>query len=539
MISPISPATPGKYSHLLILLLLMAIGSARVITTYHVFSQTVDEPAHIACGLEWLARGTYTSEVQHPPLARVAAAAGVYLRGAPYDDRVSDKYERGNQILAFKGEYRENLTISRLGILPFFWAASLGVFFWCRRLASPATALLAVLLFTNLPPVLAHAGLATTDMAITATFTWALYTFVVWLESPRKWASIALGFAVALMLLSKLSCLLFFPVAVFAIAVAARIGNPKPDTPLRRSIRPLVIAFVVFAITVWAGYRFSVTVLGETETMQKMLLRAPSSAWLRVVANTPIPAAYLIRGIGAVALHLQKGHITYLFGESRTTGWWYYFPVALAVKTPLGFLVLVFAGFGFAWAAFRRLRDWRPLVPSLVALAVLVACLPSTINIGVRHILPIYPLLAIVAAMAAARMFARRRTALLAVLLIAWMLVSSAAAHPDYLAYFNELGARHPERISLDSDLDWGQDLDRLAAESRARGLDGLAICYFGSADLARPGLPTFKPFKPGEQPGGCLAVSLTMLQHFPQEFAFLTGRPYRLIGRSIRLYCP
>jgi hypothetical protein len=527
-----------RYSQYLLLLILIVIGSVRVISTYRVFSQTYDEPAHIACGLEWLELGTYTCEVQHPPLARVAAAAGMYLRGAHYDGRFSEVWQRGNPILAYRDQDVENLAISRAGVLPFFWLASLGVFFWCRTLAGPATALLAVLLFTNLPPVLAHAGLATTDMAVTATFTWALFAFNWWLESPRVLASLAFGFAAGMMLLSKFSSVLFFPVAAFVIVVLAWIGKPGFAIPLRKWVRPLCITFAALFLTVWAGYRFSVSRVSEGESAQKLLINSPSHSWFRLAADVPLPAGKVVRGIGAVLLHARKGHEGFLLGELRSNGWWYFFPVVMAVKTPLGFLILLLFGFGFAITTFRRAREWRLLALCVVVLAVLASCFPSSINLGVRHILPIYPIMAIIAAMAAAHLFARPWSAAIAVTLIAWVLVSSALAHPDYLAYFNEMGGRHPENILVDSDLDWGQDLRRLATECRARGIDALEIAYFGTADLSRAGLPRYTVFEPGNRPNGCFAVSLSTLEHAPQIFLFLNGRPYRLIGRSIRLYC-
>lgn len=527
------------YSQYFLLLILVAIASARIVSTYHVFTETYDEPVHIACGLELLDKGTYTCEVQHTPLARVAGATGIYLRGAHYDGNFSEPWERGNAILEYRDQDVQNLAVSRAGILPFFWISSLVVFFWCRRLAGPAAALLAVLLFTNLPPILAHAGLATTDMAITATLAWALYAFSRWLEEPGLLASVELGFSAALMLLSKLSCVLFFPVAAFTIIVLAWSGTPGFAVPPRKWIRPVCITSAVVFLIVWGGYRFSVGKVGEGKSVQKALSNTPTSSWLRVAADVPIPAPEFVRGIGAVALHAKVGHEGYLLGETRANGWWYFFPVAAAVKTPLGFLILLLLGYGVAIHSFRSARDWRMLALCAVVLAIFVVCLPASINIGVRHILPIYPFAAIIAAMAAERMFTRPWSAVVAVLLVAWVLISSAAAHPDYLAYFNEMGKQHPEKILVDSDLDWGQDLYRLVAECRARGINALELSYFGRADLARAGLPRYTVFTPGDQPTGCMAVSLTLLKHFPRDFQFLDGRPYRLVGHSIRLYCP
>jgi len=62
-------------------LALVAIAIVRIVATYHDVNQAYDEPAHIACGMEWLDKGTFTMEPQHPPLPRVMAALGPYLAG--------------------------------------------------------------------------------------------------------------------------------------------------------------------------------------------------------------------------------------------------------------------------------------------------------------------------------------------------------------------------------------------------------------------------------------------------------------------------
>ena len=167
---------------------LLLLGTIRIVSTYSVFSYTFDEPAHLACGMEWLDKGVYTWEPQHPPLARVAASLGPYLMGirsqnTPRTDIFSMTYE-GLGVLFNNGRYDEAIGLARLGILPFYWIGCLTVYFWTRRYASRATAVIALFLFSFLPPILAHAGLATTDMACTAFLAAAFFAAVVWMEEP-------------------------------------------------------------------------------------------------------------------------------------------------------------------------------------------------------------------------------------------------------------------------------------------------------------------------------------------------------------------
>ena len=138
--------------------------------------------------MEWLDKGVYRWEPQHPPLARVAAALGPYLSGVrsqntPNVDDFSFSRE-GLSILYHDRRYDRTLMLARLGILPFFWIACGVVYQWGRRYYGAAAAVAAVFLFSFLPPVLAHASVATTDMAFTAFLGAAFLTGMIWLEQP-------------------------------------------------------------------------------------------------------------------------------------------------------------------------------------------------------------------------------------------------------------------------------------------------------------------------------------------------------------------
>src|SRR5688500_13411800 len=144
---------------------LVLLATVRIVTTYTVFNHTFDEPAHIACGLEWLADGVYKWEPQHPPLSRIAAAMGPYLLGTrPQRTPRVDIYsmsKEGVAILYAGHRYDLSLALARLGNLPFFWIACAVVFEWGRRYFSKAVAVAALFLFTFTTPVLAHGALAT------------------------------------------------------------------------------------------------------------------------------------------------------------------------------------------------------------------------------------------------------------------------------------------------------------------------------------------------------------------------------------------
>jgi len=543
----INIGSPQWLTPRLILVACLVIGTVRIVATYQVFTQTWDEPVHVATGMEWLDRGTYTYESLHPPLARIATAIGPRLAGIRSTGY--DLWLEGNSILYAGGQYDRNLALARLGILPFFLIAALVVFAWANRLAGSGTAVVSVILFTTLPPVLGHAGLATTDMAVTATVALACYCAVLWIESPTPTRSVGLGLTTALAVLSKFSALLFLPAAGVAITACRRgekRDEPQPAGARARRTTGIRIAYLSALLTVWAGYRFAVgPLVGASDAVGAQ----PQPGVVDRLARAPVyPAPALFDGVGQLAAKNRHGHKSYLLGEVRSTGWWYFFPVAIAVKTPIAFLLLVLTG---TVAIFRTPPGpprRRLIEPFAIAGAILLVCIPSRINIGLRHVLPIYPFLAITAGFGSVALWRARRSWPLGPTLMAaflgWQLVSSTRVHPDYLAYFNELAGDEPERILVDSDLDDGQDLKRLADTLRARRIPEIWLAYAGSATVAEHGLPPVRWLQPRQPVTGWVAASLYSLKcgslNRPEhdDYAWLERyRPVVRVGTSIRLY--
>ena len=412
-------------------------------------------------------RGTYTFETQHPPLARVAAALGPFLIGARVEGKIEhdslDVPKEGSRLLSRNHQYDLTLALARLGIMPFFWIGCWVVFWWARRLYGVEVGLMALFLFSFLPPVLAHAGLATTDMALAAFIGAAFVTAVLWIEEPTSKRGVLFGACCALALLSKFSSLPFLPAclgcALLLYALQESFDRRAVLPTIRRLLPSFAWAVLTGAVVVWAGFRFSY---------------GPVSP-----GGISVPAPELFTGIHAAVEHNRLGHLTYLLGRHNMKGFWYYYPVVLGVKTPLAFLLLF--GWGVSLSVRKDTRPqhvWQPL--GLVA-GVIAVGLYSRINIGVRHILPIYMGMSVIAAVAAVQLVERFGKsswgkALPAVLLL-WLAGSSLLAHPDYLPYFNELAGGQPEKIVVDSDLDWGQDIKRLAR--RLHELGASEVSFF------------------------------------------------------------
>jgi 4-amino-4-deoxy-L-arabinose transferase-like glycosyltransferase len=591
------------------------LGVLRIASTWTVFSQTADEPAHVAAGFEWLAQKTYKFDQEHPPLARIAFALPSFADGER--GPLAPAKWPGNQLLYRNDRYRTNLAWARAGNLPFFLLALVAVFWWAHRLAGAEIAALAVALLAFLPPILGHAGLATTDMAATATTAAALAAFIAWLDRPGWRRAALLGLAMGAGLLSKFTFLVYFPIGALVAFLASTAMRP-------RALRHLSLAgqfagaSLLALLLVWGGYRFSIATLDDTRrdtaNLTAVALAAeysqtPGYAWVRPdlvrrywayarqpgaagvdfvdwakdagypsplagragdpVAGAPPPAPPSLRdrllepirrtwdrlsafpfpapeffvGAEIVADHSTRGHEAFLLGQTSTDGWWYYFPILLLVKTPIPFILLTLAGLWIAAA-----QGWRERRPELVALAfapiaMLIPPMVGDINIGVRHILPLYSLFAIAAAIAAAALWRNGAALRIAVVvLLVWYVVAGAMAHPDYMSYFNEVAGGRPERIATDSNLDWGQDLLRLEEEVRRSGIERLYLAYFGTADPLRHSIPAVD-LPRGRCVSGWIAVSDMRIRfggpsNRGDGYEWLARRePTKWVGDSIRLY--
>ena len=239
--------------------LLIAIAAIRIVSTYWVLNHTMDEPSFIACGLEWLTQRTYNYMPEQPPLSHAAAAVGAWLAGARNISQ-ADLQSKAPLVLYDSPSYYRTLASARFGELPFFVLAALMVWFWARRWHGDLAALAAVLLFTSMPVVLGHAGLATTDMALCGTFIAALYAFIRWMDEPRTRQTILLALAVAAGVLSKFTFLPFFAVSV-VLVLLLRI----PFARVESRMRSLALATLICLVAIWAGYWFAITPVPTAE----------------------------------------------------------------------------------------------------------------------------------------------------------------------------------------------------------------------------------------------------------------------------------
>ncbi|MEQ1885795.1 MAG: glycosyltransferase family 39 protein [Bryobacteraceae bacterium] len=534
---------------LLVSVFLLVFGSYRIAQTWELYCPTYDEPVHIACGLEWWDKGAYTLEPQHPPLARIVLAYPLYAAGKHIKGIANWTAEGNEQI--YEGSFRQNMIAVRRPMLLFFWLGGLTCFVWCALYLTPWIGALSVFLYALSPPVLGQAGIATTDIAITGTLPLAVLAALVFARQPSWKTGSFAGFAAALGLTSKMSFLLFYPAALFGCALAGGLRTwkqkDKPKANLRwEAIAPYLRAagpgLAVFAFTVWAIYLFSVDDLSPAKGAQALLTN--SVGWkhqlLDVLLHVRMPAGKLISGIGSVFLHFEMGHTVLFLGKLQTHGSVIFFPLIFAIKSPLAFVLLALLALVYCFRSTDVVAA-EAAFPLLAGCMILMGCLPATLNLGVRHILPIYPLLGIAAAAALSALWnceaARRVGRVAAIGLVGGILYSHLDAGPDYIPWFNVLAGSHPERIVVDSDLDLGQDLSRLVQQARDSHIDRLWLRYWGSADPKRHDLPPFTELPFNQPVKGWVAISINWAAVHADEFAWLDRYPFQPVGKTIRLY--
>ena len=504
------PASPEYWTrfesflarHALVLAIgLVALATGRIVSTYTIFSHTFDEPADIACGMEWLEKHTYTYEPAHPPLARVMTAVLPKIFGAHGWNKKS-MWDEGLAILFSRGTEDFNLALARAGMLPFFWITC-WVAYSCTRWISGSApaAVLAIFLVTMTPTVLAHAGLAKTDMALTAMLLLAVYSGWRWMEEPGWWRAAAFGGSTGLAVLAKFSTLAFLPsIAVVALLIWVGFEYKRlkllPALVLERLPQGLAAAAIA-AIVIWAGYLFS---FGKTADF-----------------SFSVPAPELFSGIDDVKKHNAAGHTTYLMGAVSNTGWPQFYVVALAVKTPLPILALGVLGLALLFSHKRfGTRGW--MMPGVVLGILIFSSFFSQIRIGTRHVLPVFVAFGIAGGCAAIWLAQLPRLRGLAQGLAALTLVlvatTSLAAHPNYLAYFNLIADGKPEAFLVDSDLDWCQDTKRLAKRLKELGATDIYFNQFEFGDLQKLyGLPPMQPLDVNGARPGWNVVGLTALK--------------------------
>jgi 4-amino-4-deoxy-L-arabinose transferase-like glycosyltransferase len=517
--------------------LLIAVGAIRMAMTFRIFSATNDEATHVGAGLELFQYHRYLLLPENPPLPRVVFSAAPWFGGMRYNPRGTFT-DQIHSVFYDHGDYRTNLVLARAGTVVFFLIAAIALFFAARDALGAAGALTATFLFTMEPIVLGYSALATHDGAAVAGLAVALLAFGRWLREPGIRQALVFGAAFGFSIDCKFSSIVFVPVACLAITAVRLFSDASLRQRFARAAVTMVPAAAVTLVVVWAGYGFTVGTFGELDPFRNSFNPATQRLLARVGPRTPLPASDFFVGIAALMKIDKEGFLTFLCGKTSTTGFWWYFPFAIMLKTTIAALLLFVAGLWFALRD-RTLRgpfaEW-----GLAALAIVLVSMPTALDLGIRYLLPFYVPFAIAAAATVLAMLrASRATAAVAVALLACHLGASVLAHPDYFPYFNAFAGSDPSRYLVDSNIDWGQDVLRLRSVVRRRHIDSLTLSLMGPADYAALGFPAVYNADPWARSHGWVAISDHSYQMTKTQGGWRwLPDAYERVGKSIRLYC-
>jgi Dolichyl-phosphate-mannose-protein mannosyltransferase len=505
-------------------------------------SQTYDEAAHLVAGYSYLATGDFRLGSDHPPLIKELQALPLLIRYRLPFNPDPQRWQREDAFgLGLDFLYRsavpadQMLLLARLSsLLIGAWLIAL-VGWWAYRLWGREAALLAIALASFDPTLIAHSSLVKNDVGVSAAMLTTLYLLWEYVNRPCWRLLVGTGLAAGIAFTAKYTALVLLPITVLIafILIVIDTGFALPRNNPRRPMDQAIQAAAALAVI------FSISLL-------------------------VIPPVYLVHstdtwwsGLQRLLTITRDGQPSFYFGDYSYNGWWSYHLMAFLIKTPVGTLVLF--GLSLGLQTPRTRLTWR--TAAFLVAPIIVVCAVTTqskLATGLRHILPIYPFVFILAGRVAALRGCRRLFALfLIIACVVFTALSSLRVAPHQLAYFNELvgGPNRGHRYLLDSNLDWGQDLKAVKAYMEREKVPIIYLSYFGTAPPSYYGIryqfvPGTWPLEwpgpmervPAETQRKLLAISVNNLQDLAKPsyplFQWLRQRePIAKLGYSIFIY--
>ena len=482
-------------------------------------SLTADESFYIRAGTCALTTRIGDLEPSSPIGFKVIAGASTVLLGSGASRPCGTTVTYASADLApfYSGDARslhQLILLARLPVILMSLLLAGIVFLWARALNGNLAGLVALAIVAFEPSVLGHGHLVTPDLPVTLGITGCLAAYWRWTATGHRRWLIASGLALGLAMLARVSALELIPVLVL-------VGLAIHDGSVINRLRRVAGAVGMVLLAAWA--LVCVAYLPFRYLLPGSSLPAPLS-WV-------IPPAWVYE-LRFQLQHVRLGHPTYLNGQAYSShAPWYYFFETIGLKTTIGLLVLIVIA-AIVAARWRNRHEllflWLP--------AALVVLVPTTggLDLGIRYVLPIFPLLAIAAGALVKVDLPRFGLRLAVTSLLVLASASSSLAHaPLHLGYFNELAGRTPERFLSDSNLDWGQDLWRLADWWTAHGRPTLSLAVFNLLPASSYGIDG-RDVQPSREPVvGLLAASLTRITISGDAYPDVRVAPYFRLERT------
>ena len=478
-------------------------------------AQTTDEGVHLSAGFTYLTKRDFRFNPEHPPFLKELATLPLLFihpnipEDQKYWDKAADFYYDswrenrafGDEMLYALGNNADLLLFwGRLAPVLITFLLGLAVFLISKRFFGSLGGLISTVFFVLDSLINGHGHLITTDIAVSLGILLSIYFLYRLLETRRMLFGILFGVSAGLALASKHTAVMLIPISLVLIIVYQIWFSEGKRA--RSLILPIIAAIFLSFILIWASYGFTYRLppkinsvqqifksnipLYKTESFneQKQGFTGTKDKMTTIVLNAArrvlFPQDYY-KGLVSLLIHAGSGHSSFLLGETSITGWWYYFPVVFAAKTPIPELIGLVAA---VWLIIRR-KNKPAIFFLLAALLYLLLAMVSKADLGLRHLMPIYPVIFISLGVLANL---KGLWKLLPIALVAFSIFEFITAYPYHLSYFNAAvgGTNNGYRIAADSNLDWGQDLKRIKAYLDESNLGNNVFVEYGwNSELA------------------------------------------------------
>lgn len=537
-------------------------------------SSTFDEPAHIVAGYRYLQCGDFGINPEHPPMLKLFAAAPLYLAaqiteptgecGAKHTSKL-EMFRLGGDFLVRNG-IDPVVIPARIGSSVMSILLAVVLFLAAWELFGRIEALVALGVLTFEPTLIGHGSLVTTDMALAVTAFGSAYTLLRFCKSPTILRLLAAGALFGLMLSAKHSAVIFVPILLLAAVGDAvffrEAGRRLTGSIGSRIFASALICVIAFAV-LWAFYGFRLSALPgdasdkisvESYIQQngrpEMVSSGSARAVIALNALRVLPESYVLGLADIVATGSRN---TWIAGKAYSTGQWFYFPVAFIVKASIPLLILLPFGLALPFLSVDSRRTALFLL--MPAIAFFAIALTSKMNIGVRHILPVWPFF-ILFAVAGSVFVARRLPQIkyLVALVLIFHAVTAFRIAPNYIAFANDIfgGPNGSYKMLRDSSADWGQSYKHAAEYLKKENISDCWWASFGNPAVSRATVPCrFLPdgflMRPGAelddvvppQIDGTLLISVSNLppRGGPEYATLLEMEPVEQLGGTILVF--
>jgi 4-amino-4-deoxy-L-arabinose transferase-like glycosyltransferase len=565
-------------------------------------SPIMDELPHVSSGYSYVKYQDYRLNPEHPPLIKMLSGLPLLLtqpefplESSAWTTEINSQWIIGDHFFYKVGNNPDEIIqLARLPMIIVLMVLGVYIFIWTKKEYGPRAALIALTLFAFSPNFIAHGRYVTTDIAATLGIVMGLFHFSAFLKKPTMKNAIISGAALGVAMLLKFSVFILYPFIAGALIILV-VCNKKSlfhfiftSQKFWKRVGNAALALVTITgislFVVWALYIVAsigtpqavgektiievmkTQIMGEGLVTQIVMAAQGMLLWMNEI---PIfrPLAHFFLGIFMVIFRVSGGNNSFLIGEVTRQSWWYFYPIAFLIKTPIPTLFLFGSSIGLAafklphFLKKRSLHDFIMRHSGMILLGAFAVfffliSVFGNLNIGIRHIFPVYPavymFIGVMMAHALTHATQKNKARLQKILIVVfiYLVIEAVRIYPYYLAYFNNFigSPNNAYKYLIDSNLDWGQDLKRLDVYMEKHNIEKIHINYFGGGSVEHQlgeKAEYFNPNEASELPRGWIALSATPYQ---TEFNGIKTNPEILqelrkrepdaqIGHSILLY--